>query len=100
MGGGVYKNICGNCAYLFIYLCNLSLTFVVLHLGKNRQSGDRNNSSEKDQKNEGIVNNNERNAGESGRGRGSREDRWNDRKPGGRGLKFVCACKMIFMAVW
>lgn len=53
--------------------------------GKNRQSGDRNNSSEKDQKNEGIVNNNERNAGESGRGRGSREDRWNDRKPGGRG---------------
>lgn len=72
----------------------------MLHLGKNRQSGDHNNSSEKDQRNEGIVNNNERNAGESGRGRGSREDRWNDRKPGGRGLKFVCACKMIFMAVW
>ena len=59
--------------------------FPVCCLGRNRQSGDQ-NISDKDQKNNGIVNNNDRNAGESGRGRGSREDRWNDRKPGGRGL--------------
>ena len=56
-----------------------------MHIGRNRQTGDQ-NSSDKDHKNDGIVNNNDRNAGESGRGRGSREDRWNDRKPGGRGL--------------
>lgn len=53
--------------------------------GRNRQSGDQNKISDKDSKNSGIGNNNDRNAGESGRGRGSREDRWNDRKPGGRG---------------
>ncbi|KAL9985955.1 hypothetical protein ACROYT_G000006 [Oculina patagonica] len=53
--------------------------------GRSRQSEEHKNSSEKDNKNEGTVNNNDRNAGESGRGRGSREDRWNDRKPGGRG---------------
>ncbi|XP_020615174.1 ubiquitin-associated protein 2-like isoform X1 [Orbicella faveolata] len=53
--------------------------------GRNRQSGEHSNSSEKDNKNEGTVTNNDRNAGESGRGRGSREDRWSDRKPGGRG---------------
>jgi len=58
-----------------------------LHVaGKNRQSGDQNSSSDKDYKNDGIINNNDKNAGESGRGRGSREDRWNDRKPGGRGV--------------
>lgn len=33
-----------------------------------------------------MINHSDRNAGENGRGRGSREDRWNDRKPGGRGL--------------
>lgn len=53
--------------------------------GRNRQTGEQNNSSDKDSKNEGAINNNDRNPGESGRGRGSREDRWNDRKPGGRG---------------
>lgn len=59
----------------------------LLYPGRNRQSGEHNNSSEKDQKNEGTVTNNDRNAGESGRGRGSREDRWSDRKPGGRGVE-------------
>ena len=58
----------------------------MLFLGRNRQTGEQNNSSDKDSKNEGAMNNNDRNPGESGRGRGSREDRWNDRKPGGRGL--------------
>lgn len=53
--------------------------------GRNRQSGEQNNSSDKDNKNEGAIHNNDRHPGESGRGRGSREDRWNDRKPGGRG---------------
>lgn len=60
-----------------------------MYLGRNRQSEELKNSSEKDNKNEGTVNNNDRNVGESGRGRGSREDRWNDRKPGGRGVYLV-----------
>ena len=57
--------------------------------GRNRQSGEQNNSSDKDNKSEGAIHNNNRHHGESGRGRGSREDRWNDRKPGGRGLLHV-----------
>ena len=64
----------------------------LLYPGRNRQSGEHNNSSEKDNKNEGTVTNNDRNAGESGRGRGSRDDRWSDRKPGGRGADLLLAC--------
>ena len=67
-------------------LCSLSLLYT-LYPGRNRQSGEHNNSSEKDNKNEGTVTNNDRNAGEGGRGRGSRDDRWSDRKPGGRGAE-------------
>ena len=63
-----------------------------MYPGRNRQSGEHNNSSEKDNKNEGTVTNNDRNAGESGRGRGSRDDRWSDRKPGGRGADLLLAC--------
>lgn len=72
--------------YILLLWRKLYIFFPVCCLGRNRQSGDQNNISDKDQKNNGIVSNNDRNAGESGRGRGSREDRWNDRKPGGRGL--------------
>lgn len=73
------NNLEWNC---FILMC----VFLGLCSGRNRQSGDQNKISDKDSKNSGIGNNNDRNAGESGRGRGSKEDRWNDRKPGGRGL--------------
>ena len=62
------------------------LSVPVLYLGRNRHTGEQNHSSEKDNKHEGTERNNERNAGEGGRGRGSREDRGNDRKPGGRGM--------------
>ncbi|XP_068693133.1 ubiquitin-associated protein 2-like isoform X1 [Montipora foliosa] len=53
--------------------------------GRNRLPGDQNNVTDRDKKNDGTFNNNDRNAVESGRGRGSREDRWSDRKPSGRG---------------
>lgn len=70
-------------------LCSFLLLCCTYIVGRNRQSGEHNNSSEKDNKNEGTVTNNDRNAGESGRGRGSREDRWSDRKPGGRGAEHL-----------
>lgn len=53
--------------------------------GRNRQFGDQNNTADKDKRNDGMMNHSDKNAGENGRGRGSREDRWNDRKPSGRG---------------
>ena len=65
---------------------NFKIVFSLQFQGRNRQSGEQNNSSDKDNKSEGAIHNNNRHHGESGRGRGSREDRWNDRKPGGRGL--------------
>ena len=78
-----------------------SLFTALSYPGRNRQSGEHNNSSEKDNKNEGTVTNNDRNAGESGRGRGSRDDRWSDRKPGGRGAELLLAClKMTIMLLF
>lgn len=58
--------------------------------GRNRQFGDQSNTADKDKRNDGMMNHSDKNAGESGRGRGSREDRWNDRKPSGRGPYCYC----------
>lgn len=51
-----------------------------MFVGKGRPSGDSNDS----EKSNGLTNH-DRPAMEGGRGRGSKEDRWSDRRPGGRG---------------
>ena len=72
------------------------LSFLSMYLGRNRLPGDQNNVTDRDKKNDGTFNNNDRNAIESGRGRGSREDRWSDRKPSGRGLYALSiSCNLI-----
>ena len=55
--------------------------------GRSRQFGDQNSTAETDQKNDALVNSGNRDVTEGGRGRGTKEDKWNDRKPGGRGLE-------------